>query len=159
MADEESKAAGTADTMAVSSITTRSQKQKAAAAAQADTGGNNQNANGSDDNEKTQTDNNRKKERELFKGKFEKMAGNVFQLAAEGRKANQYTLTMQALHNFANVEMDNAKDLAPFFEDPCEDAEIEEPDDEPPMGSDGQTRVGRDHRLYIQWKDECEQYN
>jgi hypothetical protein len=55
--------------------------------------------------------------------------------------------------------MDNAKDLAPFFEDPCRDAKIEEPDDEPPMDKDGKKRVSRDHRLYIQWKDQCEQYN
>jgi hypothetical protein len=87
------------------------------------------------------------------------MGGNVFQLAAEGRKANRYTLTIQALQSLANVEMDNAKDLAPFFEDPCREVTIAEPDDEPPMSADGQTRVGRDHRLYIQWKDQCEQFN
>jgi hypothetical protein len=158
MADDESKAAATADTMAVSSITTRSQKRKAAAAA--DAGGiNNTPNNAADDTEKPQNDNHCKKEREPFKGKSEKMAGNVFQLAAEGRKANQYTLTIQALHNLANVEMENAKDLAPFFEDPCRDAKIEEPDDEPPMGKDGKTHVTRDHRMHIQWRDQCEQYN
>jgi hypothetical protein len=156
MADEESKAAATADTSAVSSITTRSQKSKAATAADAGASNNTQS---NDDTEKPQNDNQRKKEREPFKGKSEKMAGNVFQLAAEGRKANQYTLTIQALQNLANVEMENAKDLAPFFEDPCRDAKIDEPDDEPPMGKDKKTRVSRDHRLYIQWKDQCEQYN
>jgi uncharacterized membrane protein YgcG len=159
MADEESKATTTADTTAVSSITTRSQKQKAAAAAAADANANNNANNAADDNEKTPNDNNRKKDREVFKGKSDKMGGNVFQLAAEGRKANQYTLTIQALQNLANVEMDNAKDLAPFFEDPCREVVIDEPDDEPPMSADGTTRVGRDHRLYIQWKDQCEQYN
>jgi hypothetical protein len=154
MADDESKTATTPDTTAVSSITTRSQKQKAAAAVAE--------ANAADDAEvKLAADSNnpRKKEREPFKGKSEKMAGNVFQLTGEGRKANQYTLTIQALRDLANVEMDNAKDLAPFFEDPCREAIIDEPDDEPPMSSNGQDRVGRDHRLYIQWKDECEQYN
>jgi hypothetical protein len=157
MADDESKAATTADTTAVSSITTRSQKQKAT---NQDAGATNSAPNNaSDDNEWPANDNNRKKEREPFKGKSEKMAGNMFQLAAEGRKAIQYTLTMQALHNLANVEMDNVKDLAPFFEDLCRDAKIEEPDDEPPMDKDGKKRVSRDHRLYIQWKDQCEQYN
>jgi hypothetical protein len=157
MANDESKAAATADMTAVSSITTRSQKQKAATTAATDTGANSNNA--TDDNEKHASESNHKKEREPFKGKSDKMAGNVFQLAAEGRKANQFTLTLQALHNLANVEMDNAKDLAPFFEDRCRDAKIEEPDDKPPMLKDGKTRAGRDHRLYIQWKDQCEQYN
>jgi hypothetical protein len=158
MADDESKATATADTTTVSSITTRSQKQKAAAAAAADASNANAN-NATDDNDKSPNDTNRKKEREVFKGKSDKMGGNVFQLAAEGRKANQYTLTIQALHSLANVEMDNAKDLVPFFEDPCREVTIPEPDDEPPMSADGTTRVGRDHRLYIQWKDQCEQFN
>jgi hypothetical protein len=116
MADDESKAAATTDTTAVSSITTRSQKQKATTAAAAmDTGAQ---SNAGDDNEKPPNDNSRKKEREPFKGKSDKMAGNVFQLAAEGRKANQYTLTIQALNNLANIKMDDVKDLAPFFKRP-----------------------------------------
>jgi hypothetical protein len=90
MADDESKPAATADTKTVSSITTKSQKQKAAIAAAADASNAN---NTTDDNDKSPNYNNHKKEREVFKGKSDKMGGNVLQLAAEGRKANQYTLT------------------------------------------------------------------
>ena len=34
-----------------------------------------------------------------------------------------------------------------------------EPDDQPPMTADGINRVTRDHRLYIAWKFDCENYN
>jgi hypothetical protein len=99
------------------------------------------------------------KARELFKGKVEKMGGHVFQLAEEGRKGNQFTQTMEALENYVAIELDHAKDLAPLFGSPAKKATIDEPDDQPPFGSDGITRVTRDHRFYIAWKFECENYN
>jgi hypothetical protein len=99
------------------------------------------------------------KTRELFKGKVDKMDGHVFQLAEEGRKGNQFTQTLEALENYVAIELDHAKDLAPLFASPAKAATIPEPDDQPPFGSDGITRVTRDHRFYIAWKFECETYN
>jgi hypothetical protein len=158
MSDDVSAAAATVATGAtaassgVSSVTTRSQHQKneeKMAALSAD-----------DDGTYTSTtDKYRKKEREPFKGKSDKMGGNVFQTEAEGRKANQFSETLKALRDYANVELENPQDLAPWFEDPCTDVSLLEPPDEPPFGSDGATRVGCDHRLFIQWKSECENFN
>jgi hypothetical protein len=159
MADNESAttaAAASAITVAsstVSSVTTRSQQQKnnetkAAAAAAAN-----------DEGLAPTSDNNRKKPREPFKGKSEKMAGHVFQLSAEGSKANQFSETIKAFRDFANVELDNPQDLAPWFDDPCADVILHEPDDKPPMGTDGIKRVGAHHRLYIKWKGQCEQFD
>jgi hypothetical protein len=145
--------AATAASSAVSSVTTRSQHQKneeKLAATTIDDDGNNASA---------PTDKNRKKEREPFKGKSDKMGGNVFQTEAEGRKANQFSETLKALRDYANVELENPQDLAPWFEDPCGAVVIQEPPDEPPLMDDGVTRVGRDHRKYIQWKCQCEQFN
>jgi hypothetical protein len=88
MADEESKAAVTADTSALST----------------------QN---NDDTEKPQNNNQRKKEREAFKGKSEKMAGNVFQLAAEGRKANQYTGRYEPLREELKNDFTKGRDEYP----------------------------------------------
>jgi hypothetical protein len=159
MSDDASAAAATVATAAtgassaVSSVTTRSQHQKneeRLAATTIDDDGNNASA---------PTDKNRKKEREPFKGKSDKMGGNVFQTEAEGRKANQFSETLKALRDYANVELENPQDLAPWFEDPCGAVVIQEPPDEPPLMDDGVTRVGRDHRKYIQWKCQCEQFN
>jgi hypothetical protein len=101
----------------------------------------------------------KKKEKEHFKGKVVKMDGNVFQLSEEGRKGNQFTQTLEALQNYASIELEHAKDLLPLFETPCKTPTITQPFDLPPMSSDGTTRVTRDHRLYIVWKFECESYN
>ena len=101
----------------------------------------------------------KKTEKDNFIGKVEKMDGNVFQLAEEGRKGNQFTQTLEALQSYASIELDHAKDLSPLFESPCKAATIAAPDDLPPMSSDEKTRVTRDHRLYIAWKFECENYN
>lgn len=100
----------------------------------------------------------KEKEREIFKGKVDKMDGNVFQLSEESRKGNQFTKTLEALEDYATTELDHAVDLAPLFEIPSVDATIPEPNDEAPIGSDGK-RVTRDHRLYIDWKYQCENYN
>jgi hypothetical protein len=100
----------------------------------------------------------KKKDKELFKGTTEKMYGNVFQLATENRKGNQFTRTMLALKDYVASEYDYPLDLGPLFRDPCEEADIDEPADEAPMSNDGVNRVGRDHRLFIVWKDECMQY-
>jgi hypothetical protein len=125
MADNAS--AATAASSAVSSVTTRSQQQKngekaAATAAQAA-------AKDDDGNPTPTSDHNHKKARELFKGKSDKMSGHVFQLAAEGRKANQFSETIKAFLN----------------DDPCTDVVLLEPPDEPPLGADGITMVSRDH--------------
>jgi hypothetical protein len=111
-----------------------------------------------EDSEKA-THEHKKKDRETFKGKIEKMDGNVFQLPEEGRKGNQFTLTLEALANYATIEYDHAKDLRPLFESPCSKAKLKEPPDLPPMSSDGVTRVPREHRKYIEWKFECESFN
>jgi hypothetical protein len=101
----------------------------------------------------------KKKEKEAFRGKIEKMDGNVFQLPEEGRKGNQFTQTLEALENYATIEYEHAKDLGPLFESPSREATLDEPPDLPPMSSDGTTRVTRDHRKYIVWKFECENHN
>jgi hypothetical protein len=156
MSDDTSTAAATiatAASSAVSSVTTRSQHQKneeKMAALSTDDDGN---------NASIPADKNRKKEREPFKGKSDKMGGNVFQTEAEGRKANQFSETLKALRDYANVELENPQDLAPWFDEPCAAVVLSVPPDEPPLGSDGTTRVGRDHRKYIQWKNQCEQFN
>ena len=56
------------------------------------------------------------KEKEVSKGKVEKMGINVFQLAEEARKGNQFTQTLEALKDYVAIELDHAKDLAPFLE-------------------------------------------
>ena len=43
------------------------------------------------------------------------MGGNVFQLTEEGRKGNQFTQTLEALKDYVAIELDHAKDLAPFL--------------------------------------------
>lgn len=112
-----------------------------------------------EDGDKAQNENKRKDKDTTFQGKVSKMGGNVFQLAEEGRKGNQFTQTLEALYDYAAIELDHASDLAPLFETPCKPAIIKEPDDQPPMSSDKVNRVSRDHRLYIAWKFECESYN
>ena len=97
--------------------------------------------------------------KEAFKGTVEKMEGNVFQLPEESKKANQFTLTIEALHNYATAIYDRPEDLRPLFETPSRAALIDEPPDLPPLSVDGVTRVTRDHRLYIDWKYDCESYN
>ena len=57
------------------------------------------------------------------------------------------------------IELDHAKDLAPFLESPSRAATLTEPDDQLPMSTDGVNRVTRDHRLYILWKFDCKNYN
>ena len=87
------------------------------------------------------------------------MGGNVFQLAEEGRKGNQFTQTLEALRDYVAIEMDHAKDLAPLLESPSRAATLTAPEDQPPMSANGVSRVTRDHRLYIAWRFECENYN
>jgi hypothetical protein len=99
-----------------------------------------------------------KKKKDFFKGKTEKMYGNVFQLAKETRKGNQFTQTMQAIRDYVASEFEDPLDLTPLFRDPCEDAEIEDLGNQAPMSEDGVNRVGRDHGLYIEWKDERTNY-
>jgi hypothetical protein len=111
-----------------------------------------------EDSDKSANDH-KKKEKENFKGKIDKMDGNVFQLAEESRKGNQFTQTMEALQSYVTIELDNSKDLAPLFETPSAKPAIIEPSDHPPMSIDGINRVTRDHRKYIAWKFECESYN
>jgi hypothetical protein len=154
MADNASAATtATAASSAVSSVTTRSQQQKneekAARAA----------AEGDDGNPTNASDHNRKKARERFKGKSDKVSGHVFQLSAEGRKANQFSETMKAFRDYANVELGNPQDLAPWFDEPCSHVVLVEPPDEPPLGADGVTPVTTHHRKYIQWKGLCEQFD
>jgi hypothetical protein len=73
------------------------------------------------------------------------MSGHVFQLAAEGRKANQFSETIKAFRDYANVELDNPQDLAPWFDDPCAHVVLVEPPDKPPLGADGVTMVSSNH--------------
>ena len=75
----------------------------------------------------------------------------LFKLAEEGRKGNQFTQTLEALRDYVAIEMDHAKDLAPLLESPSRAATS--------MSANGVNRVTRDHRLYIAWKFECENYN
>jgi hypothetical protein len=153
MADNAATAAtdATAAFSTVSSVTTRLQQQRnnekaAAAAASAHAA-----TEDKDGNPTPASDNNRKKGREPFKGKSDTLSGNVFQLAAEGRKANQFLETIKTFRDYANVELDNPQDLAPWFDNPCKDVVIAEPTDEPPLSDDGTTRVSsRDHQKYIQ---------
>jgi hypothetical protein len=158
MADNASTATiATAASSAVSSVTTRSQQQKneekaAAAAAQAA-------ADGDDGNPTNASDHNRKKARKPFKGKSDKVSGHVFQLPAEGRKANQFSETMKAFRDYDNVELDNPQDLAPWFEEPCSHVVLVEPPDKPPFGANGVTPVTAHHRKYIQWKGLCKQFD
>lgn len=86
------------------------------------------------------------------------MDGNVFQLSEESRKANQFTKTLEALEDYATTELDNVVDLAPLFEIPSRDVVIPVPVDEAPFVSDGK-QLTRNHRLYIDWKYDCETYN
>ena len=101
----------------------------------------------------------KEKEKETFKGKIDKMGGNVFQLTEEGRKGNQFTQTLEALKDYVAIELEHAKDLAPLLESPSRAATLTEPDDQPPMSADRANHVTRDHRLYIAWKFECKNYN
>lgn len=105
---------------------------------------------------------NRKKEKDqdktAFKGKIDAMNGHVFQLAEEGRKANQFLQTMDALQDYTIIELDYPQDLQPFFLEQCQDARVLEPSNEPPMSSDGKTRVSVHSRQYLEWKAECENY-
>ena len=100
-----------------------------------------------------------KNKEELFKGSTEKMGGHVFQIPGEAKKVNQFTHTIEALQNYATATYDHPEDLRPYFDTPSGDATIPEPADLPPFTADGVTRVTRDHRLYIDWKYQCEQYN
>ena len=119
-------------------------------------------ANAIEDSERSLGDGSRKKgkdkEKEVFRGKVEKMGGNVFQLAEEARKGNQFTQTLEALKDYMAIELDHAKDLAPFLESPSQAATLTKPNDQPPMLTNGVNRVTRDHRLYIAWKFDCENY-
>ena len=84
------------------------------------------------------------------------MGGNIFQLAEEAQKGNQFTQTLEALKDYVAIKLDHAKDLAPFLESPSRAATLTEPDNQP---ADGVNRVTRDHQLYIAWKFKCENYN
>ena len=101
----------------------------------------------------------REKEKDFFKGKIDKMDGHVFQLAEESRKGNQFSQTLEALQNYTTIEFEHAKDLAPLFKTPAQDIFLPEPDDFPPMSSDGVTRVNWDNQKYITWKHDCERYD
>ena len=87
----------------------------------------------------------KEKDKETFKGKVEKMGGNVFQLAEEGRKGNQFTQTLEALKSYVAIELDHAKDLAPLLESPSRAATLTEPSNQPPMMANGVNQVTRDH--------------
>jgi hypothetical protein len=119
----------------------------------------------SDTDQESQSDtNNKKKDKDkntttVFKGNNAKLNGNVFQLAEEGRKANQFSLTLKALSDYAYIEFDHPKDIASLFKETCEKPTIEEPPDEPPANpTNAAKRVGQNHRLYIKWKYECDEY-
>ena len=73
------------------------------------------------------------------------MGGNVFQLAEECQKGNQLTQMLEALKDYVAIELEHAKDLAPFFESPSKAATLNEPQDQPPMSADGINCVTRDH--------------
>ena len=96
---------------AATGTTTREQQRKI-----------NADADAIEDGEKPAFDNKRKdKDKETFKGKLDKLEGNVFQLAEEGRKGNQFTLTLDAIKSYVTIEYEHAKDLEPLFECPsCE---------------------------------------
>lgn len=102
---------------------------------------------------------NKKKEKDVFKGKVEKMGGNVFQLADENRKGNQFTHTLEALCDYATIELDHAQDLASLFLTNATTPSITAPTDEPPLLADKVTRAGLHHRQYLEWKFECTTYN
>jgi beta-mannanase len=147
MADNASTAAtaATAASSAVSSVTTRSQQQKneekaAAVATQAT-------AEGDDGTPTPASDHNRKKACEPFKGKSDKMSGHVFQLAAEGRKANQFLETMKAFCDYANVELNNTQDLAPWFNNPCTHVVLVELPDECRQGNNGFLEPSKVHTV------------
>ena len=89
----------------------------------------------------------KQKDKEPFKGTIDKMDGHVFQLPEESRRANQFTLTIEALQNYAKLVYEYPKDLGPLFETPCREAIIPLPSDHPPFGADGVTRVNCDHRF------------
>jgi Reverse transcriptase (RNA-dependent DNA polymerase) len=94
-----------------------------------------------------------------FKGMEAKMHGNVFQLAEEGRKQNQFTLTLQALQDYVSIELDNPGDLSPLFETPPRAVVLQEPPDMPPFNADRTERVPTGSRKYISWKFQCEDYD
>jgi hypothetical protein len=87
------------------------------------------------------------------------MHGNVFQLAEEGRKPNQYTITMKALKYCANIELSYPDDLATLFDDNCTQPLIVQPSDEPPIECIRNNVVFKEHRKFISWKYECEEFD
>jgi hypothetical protein len=76
----------------------------------------------------TTTNKHRKKEREPFKGKSDKMG------------ANQFSETLKALRDYANVELENPQDLAPWFDEPCTDVVLPEPPFRQRRGNQSRTR-------------------
>lgn len=106
-------------------------------------------------------DGSRKKDRDkdtntrsdTFKSKIEKMGGHVFQLTKESKKGNQFTKTMEALHDYVNIKLDHPKDLSGFFEEQCSDVVLTPPQDEPPKS------VSVHSRQFLEWKFACTTYN
>jgi hypothetical protein len=95
---------------------------------------------------------------EVLKGEVEKLSRHVFQLDEEGHKGNKFTTTMEAIHDYINIEFEHAADLRPCFGETFEEVIITEPPDEPPFGSDGK-RVTSNHHAFIAWRFDCERYN
>ena len=135
---------------AASGTTTREQQRR-----------NNAELDAIDDCEKAKNSQNQNQKRtnDIFKGKVDKMDGNVFQLAEENRKGNQLTQSMEAKQSYATIKLEHAKDLAPLFQVPVRAAKIPVPADQPPMSADNVNCVTRDHRSYIAWKFDCENCN
>ena len=83
----------------------------------------------------------------------------MFQLAAEGRKGNQFTQTIEALKDYVAIELEYATDLAPRLEGSSRATTVIKPDDQLPLSADRVNHVTRDHQLFIAWKFECKSYN
>ena len=90
------------------------------------------------------------------------MGGHVFQLSEEGRKANQFTKTMETLRDYTVTYYEHAADLVSLFEIPSRGVVIPEPEDEPPLLDPGDAKSGRagpSHRGFVSWKRECTAYD
>lgn len=57
------------------------------------------------------------------------MNGNVFQMAEEARKPDQYTKTVKALAKYTAIEVTHTKDLVSLFTNPFTEPDLPEPDE------------------------------
>ena len=104
----------------------------------------------------------KEKQNETFTGGITNMGGHVFQLSEEGRKANQFTKTMETLRDYTVTYYEHAADLVSLFEIPSRGVVIPEPEDEPPLLDPGDAKSGRagpSHRGFVSWKRECTAYD